>query len=201
LNNLPSSGEDNFMALNFHAPITLIQALTPLLRQSKGRIVNVTFTSVCGIVSAPGNSAYSASKFALEAASDALRVENHPFGVDVVVIEPGTMRTPLAMAWASQWFDNYNSASPEHKSMHPEGWAKAVFAYSSDQLEQAADDPLTMVQAMIDALSLPSPPPRVRPGNGAKVYYITSLLPDRLRDALFTGFVTLSQGVSEIPCC
>jgi NAD(P)-dependent dehydrogenase (short-subunit alcohol dehydrogenase family) len=183
------------MSLNFHAPITLIQALTPLLRQSKGRIVNVT--SVCGIVSAPGNSTYSASKFALEAACDALRVENRPFGVDVVAIEPGTMRTPLAMAWAHQWFDNYKSADPEHKSMHPEAWANAMFEYSNEQLEQAADDPLTMVKAMVDALVMPSPPPRIRPGGGARMYYIISLLPDRLHDALFAGFVPPPQTFAE----
>ncbi len=69
------------------------QALLPLLRAGRGRIVNVS--SVSGRIASPFLGAYAASKFALEALSDALRVELMPWGLAVVLIEPGPVATPI----------------------------------------------------------------------------------------------------------
>lgn len=65
-----------------------------MLAKRRGRIVNIG--SVSGRIPAPMLGAYHASKYALEAISDSLRMELRPFGIDVVIIEPGTIRTEFA---------------------------------------------------------------------------------------------------------
>lgn len=81
------------LEVNTVAPLRLIQACLPLLRRGRGRIVNMS--SMNGTVSLPIVGAYSASKFALEALSTALRVELRPWNIPVTVIRPGQIRTPI----------------------------------------------------------------------------------------------------------
>ena len=123
----PKAFSKQVMAVNFHALVHLIQELTPLLRQSKGRIVNVS--SLCGIFAAPSNSSYSASKFALEALNDSLGTTEHkPFGVEVVIVKPTMMKTKLATAWWNDWNDNYQPADPKKKQWHSEVWRDTMLA-------------------------------------------------------------------------
>jgi len=79
--------------VNVFGTLELTQTCLPLLRTARGRIVNVS--SVNGQVVTPFNGAYCASKFALEAISDALRRELQPTGVRVVLVEPGSIRTAI----------------------------------------------------------------------------------------------------------
>lgn len=79
--------------VNVFGLIEVTQAFLPLIRATQGRIVNMS--SVSGLSSAPYLGVYSASKFALESISDALRRELAPLGVKVIVIEPGAIRTPI----------------------------------------------------------------------------------------------------------
>ena len=80
------------METNFFGPVRLMKALIPHMRERKsGKIINVTSTE--GISSAPGISVYGASKFALEGVSEALEGELAPFGIRVLIVEPGGMRT------------------------------------------------------------------------------------------------------------
>ena len=73
----------------------MIRAVVPhMRRQQTGRIINIS--SIAGKLSTPVNGTYSATKFALEALSDALRLELAPFGIQVVLIEPGSIKTPFA---------------------------------------------------------------------------------------------------------
>jgi NAD(P)-dependent dehydrogenase (short-subunit alcohol dehydrogenase family) len=82
---------------NFFGVLRITQAVVPHMRQRKrGRIVMMS--SVSGFVTAPTQGAYSSSKFALEAMSNALRLELYPFGVDVVLIEPGYIITGIQQA-------------------------------------------------------------------------------------------------------
>ncbi len=77
---------------NLFGAARLIQLTVPLMRrQRSGRIVNIS--SIGGKLSMPVGGWYHASKFALEGYSDALRLELKPFGIDVVVIEPGGVET------------------------------------------------------------------------------------------------------------
>jgi NAD(P)-dependent dehydrogenase (short-subunit alcohol dehydrogenase family) len=87
------------LEVNMVSPLVVIQAFAPLLGTDKkrqgpaGRIVNIT--SSVAKVAIPLLGAYSASKFGLEGMSDALRRELILFGIDVVIIEPGTVNTAM----------------------------------------------------------------------------------------------------------
>jgi len=170
------------MALNFHAPVRIIHDLLPLLKESKGRIVNVT--SVCGIVSSPSNSTYCSSKFALEALSDALRVELAPFGCNVIVLEPTTMKTPLGMGWGDMWKNNYDKADPLRISDHPVEWSVDYHRTVSDILKKNGEDPFITVKEIVNAMVLPVQKTRVLCGEGAKAYRVLQMMPDKWRDAI-----------------
>lgn len=79
--------------VNTFAPIAVTQALVPALRSSRGRVVNMS--SIGGRIGQPFLGPYSGSKYALEALSDSLRRELQPWGIRVVLIEPGTMKTRI----------------------------------------------------------------------------------------------------------
>ena len=81
------------LEVNVISVVGVTQAFLPLLKKSKGRIVMIS--SISGLVSTPFLGAYSASKFALEAISDSLRLELAPFGVKVLIIQPGPITTPI----------------------------------------------------------------------------------------------------------
>jgi len=82
--------------INVVAHVGMTQAFLPLLKEARGTIINIS--SVSGLYSAPVLGPYAASKYALEALSDALRIELAHFGVQVVVVEPGSSATQI---WAT----------------------------------------------------------------------------------------------------
>ena len=85
----------DLMDLHFHAPMALVRAVLPHMRRNgSGAIVQMS--SMGGRMSFPGVGAYSATKFALEGASAALAQEVAPFGIKVLIVEPGAFRTEFA---------------------------------------------------------------------------------------------------------
>ena len=99
---IPSGGLLEFLDLddlrrclevNTVAPAAVSQALIPLLRKAAGRIVMISSES--GFSSTPLISLYSASKFALEALTDGLRLELKPWNIDVVSVQPGAIETAI----------------------------------------------------------------------------------------------------------
>ena len=81
------------LEINVVGQIAVTQELLALLRRARGSIVNMS--SVSGRVAAPFLGPYSASKFALEALSDSMRLELRPWGISVSVVEPGPIATPI----------------------------------------------------------------------------------------------------------
>jgi len=81
--------------VNVFGLMRMTRAVVPILRvQKAGRIINIS--SIVGKLVFPANGAYAASKFAIEALSDALRLELEPFGIQVVLVEPGGVKTNFA---------------------------------------------------------------------------------------------------------
>jgi NAD(P)-dependent dehydrogenase (short-subunit alcohol dehydrogenase family) len=91
--------------VNFLGLVYLTRALLPFLRESQGRIINLS--SFFGVSTAPQNSMYCASKFALEGFSEALRFELQPFGVQVALVEPGATKTQFGqnVVWGERSLD------------------------------------------------------------------------------------------------
>ena len=90
---LPLEDLRRVVEVNLVGVVAVTQAFLPLLKAAHGRIVNMS--SVAGRRAMPFMGPYSASKFALEAVSDSLRRELLPFGVDVIVVEPGSIQSKI----------------------------------------------------------------------------------------------------------
>ncbi len=112
LEEVPDDLTRQMFDVNVFGVLGMIREVAPIMRrQGSGRIINVS--SIAGKMSTPVNGAYSASKFAVEALSDALRWELEPFGVQVVLVEPGAVKTAFdstVMAHAAAILSN--PASP-----------------------------------------------------------------------------------------
>jgi NAD(P)-dependent dehydrogenase (short-subunit alcohol dehydrogenase family) len=93
LETLPLAELRRQLEVNCVGPIAVTQAMLPLLRAARGRIVNMS--SANGALAPPYMGPYAASKFALEALSDALRLELRRTGIKVCLVEPGVIATPI----------------------------------------------------------------------------------------------------------
>jgi NAD(P)-dependent dehydrogenase (short-subunit alcohol dehydrogenase family) len=93
---------------NLLGPLRLVRAVAPHMRaQGAGRIVQIS--SLAGRIGVPFQGAYAASKFALEGLSEALALELRPFGIDVVLVQPGDMRSGFGAA--RRWTDGARASS------------------------------------------------------------------------------------------
>ena len=168
---------DNFhriMDINFFAVVTLTQQLIPLLKPTEGRIVIVS--SVDGIVSLPGNAPYDASKFAVESFADALRAELSFWNVAVSVINPSTLRTPLALGF----FEAHKKVWETMDQLDPDGdwkkawtaeWLETYVTENSQRIESIAQDPRYAVDDIFHALVAKHPKMRYLSGTLAKTLF------------------------------
>ena len=121
---------------NYWGAIRMIQAVLPSMRERKtGCIVNVT--SIAGRVATPNQIAYSASKHALAAASEALAHEVHAFGIRVAIIEPGVVQT--AIFENSAGATRYDKTSPYRQIMRRNGKLFAAGFRNPGQPEAVAE--------------------------------------------------------------
>ncbi|GHO75515.1 short-chain dehydrogenase/reductase [Ktedonobacter sp. SOSP1-85] len=108
---LPIQDLRSQIEVNAIAHLAVTQAFLPLLKPAHGTIINIS--SIAGRFSSPITGAYSASKYALEALSDALRFELRPFGVRVVLIEPASSPTDIweTSMERARWLDSHKGGS------------------------------------------------------------------------------------------
>ena len=112
--------------VNLFGHIAVTQALLPLIRQAKGRIVNTT--SMLGRVTSAFSGPYCMSKYAMEAFSDALRQELAPLGVRVSAIEPGFIATPLWSKFKEQSAEMLDELPPEGRYLYGEKFKGSIDA-------------------------------------------------------------------------
>src|SRR5574341_210753 len=176
--------------VNVFGQIAVTQAFLPLLRKGHGRIVNMS--SIAGRATIPLMGPYSASKFALEALTDALRLELQSWGIKVSVIEPGAIATPI-------WEKSLKAAS----SLETTAASALTFRYTEmvkrikEAVEKAAEraiPPDAVVQAVVHALTAARPRTRYLVGTDAKIRaWMVKWLPDRLNDRLLTWMLKLPR--------
>ncbi|HTV74168.1 MAG TPA: SDR family oxidoreductase [Candidatus Acidoferrales bacterium] len=167
--------------VNFFGAMAVTRAFLPLLRASRGRIVNLS--SIAGKVSVPFNGAYSASKFALEAASDALRLELFPMGIHVSLIEPGQIATPIWQRAGDAARTAFEKAPPEKFALYREAMEHFASLANAGANQRLSAD---RVAAVIErALFERNPRARYLIGRDARFMLPIARLPEPLRDRLF----------------
>ena len=170
--------------VNLVAQVAVTQAFIPCLRQSRGRIINIT--SIGGRVAGGMLGAYHASKFALEAITDALRQELARWHIEVVAVEPGMIATPIWDTSAAAFDKLMQRMNPAVNDLY----RKAIDA-SLENARQANTRgiPPERVAAVIHtALTAPRPQTRYLVGMDAHIAgHIFTRVPDRLRDRLMAA--------------
>lgn len=165
--------------VNLFGHVAVIQALLPALRASRGRIVNVS--SVGGKVALPTYSAYAGTKFAFEAASDSLRREVRPQGIQVVVVQPGGVRTVMADRSGPLSLELAKKMSPEHKRLYG-NLITATVASQSAFLARAVSSERAAIK-IAKAATIRRPRTRYTLGvDAAFVIPLARILPDRAMD-------------------
>lgn len=171
----PEEVERHF-AVNVRGHLHAIRAALPTLREREGRIVNVT--SLVSHVTAPYWGVYSASKHALKALSHELRMEVRPFGVDVVIVEPG----PVTTGFNERGRDNVETYLPD--THYAEGYREklAVDSFGGVTPEKAG-------RVLAEAATTSGPSYRYRIGWQAKLFpRLRVLLPEPIWDRVVQRF-------------
>lgn len=168
--------------VNVFGLIAVTQAFLPFVRKTAGRIVNLS--SISGIATMPYLGPYSASKFAVEAISDALRREIAQFGCRVIVVEPGPVNTPIWQKGLAKREALTDELSPDLRRIYGRDLEKFQAAIAKSARDAV---PVSWVSDVIEkALTAPRPKTRYLVGTkalGAQMA-ITQFMPDRLVDAL-----------------
>jgi NAD(P)-dependent dehydrogenase (short-subunit alcohol dehydrogenase family) len=170
------------LEVNLIGQVAVIQRFLASLRAGRGRIVNVS--SIGGRVALPLLGAYSMSKFGLEGMSDSLRRELRPQGVDVVVIEPGGVKTPI-------WRKGNELAADLQAGMPPEAgrlygpMIEALRAETVNIERVRGIEPREVAETIAAALTAKRPRARYVVGKDAKLRApMAAVLPDRVMDRL-----------------
>lgn len=167
------------LEVNLVGQVAVTQAVLPSLRRARGRIVNIG--SIAGRSALPFLGAYAASKHALEAVTDALRVELHPFGIEVVIVEPGSIATPIWRKGAEAFEHLLPALSAEMFSLYRArmaGFRKAA----AGRRREPADEVAKVVEI---ALTARRPRTRYVVGRDARRRAWVERLPDRVRDRVY----------------
>jgi short-subunit dehydrogenase len=188
----PEAAKKQF-AVNFHGALILTQALIPVMRDREGgRIINIS--SLAGRMAFPAGGIYSASKFALEALSDALRMELKAFNIHVSVIEPGPVKT--------EFFEIAGNKARESIPDVENTIYKAAFEKVKHMEEQTSSilwSAERVAKVIVRALSDRNPRPRYVAATGGNIllFVMTKLLPTGIRDAFWKRFYGIDKVEKE----
>jgi NAD(P)-dependent dehydrogenase (short-subunit alcohol dehydrogenase family) len=169
------------LEVNVIGQIAVTQAFLPHLRRSQGRVVFVG--SIAGKSALPFLGAYAASKHALEALADSLRIELRPFGVAVSLVEPGTIRTPIWKKSAALADSLADSAPADLRELY--GERIAAFGRVAARRGARGAPVEAVVRAVEQALTQERPRTRRLVGRDAKLRAGVERLPDRIRDSVY----------------
>lgn len=168
---------------NFFGALNMTRAVLPTMREQRsGHILNIS--SVAGVVSFVGGGIYCATKFALEAVSEALAQEVKPLGIKVTLIEPGSFRTD---------FSGRSIVTPEHMIADYAETSGKVIKWNQEMDGKQPGDPVKAVAAMIQVIESDNPPLRLALGEDS-VNGITQKLESMKAELEAWKSVSLSTG-------
>ncbi|QLH11409.1 SDR family oxidoreductase [Nitrosarchaeum sp. AC2] len=144
---------------NFFGIISIIQKVAPVMRKQKSGVI-VNISSVAGRIGFPGSPAYISSKFALEGLSESLRYELGQFGVKVVIIEPGVIK--------SNFFSSMKIAEPKPDSPYKEITEKVIMGVK--MMAELGTPPSEVATTILKAIKEKDPKPRYVVGNDAQMF-------------------------------
>ena len=182
--------------INVFGQIAVTQAFLPLLRTARGRIVNIS--SVGAHIAIPFGGLINATKSAFGILSDTLRLELHPFGIHVSVVEPGAIKTPAV----EKTLGNVEAVI---RSLPPKGAAQygnmlRDFVRRGYEREMNGSSPDVVAQAVQHALTARRPRTRYRVGRHATLLTtLAAFLPDRLLDTIRFHITGMPSEFSSMP--
>lgn len=182
------------LEVNVVGQIAVTQAFMLLIRQGHGRIVNVG--SIGGRMATPFLGPYNASKFAIEALTDSLRMELQPWGIHVAVVEPGAIDTRI-------WEKGQQAANEIEAEMPEE--ARRLYGKAMDAMRKAAKEseergitPEEVAKAISHALFSKKPKTRYVIGNDARVQALLSrVAPDPVKDRIVNWRLGLPRDAEQ----
>ncbi len=187
---VPISDLRRQLEINLIGQVAVMQTFLPLIRLARGRIVNMG--SIAGRGAMPLMGPYSASKFALEAITDALRLEVRQWGIEVSIVEPGAIATPIWDKSGKGATDLEAATTPELRLLYADVIAgvKKVVAEAAKR----AIAPDAVAQVVEQALTATRPKTRYLVGADAKFRALMiKLLPDRVSDRVLSWVLKLPR--------
>ena len=178
IENVPLDDARRQLEVNLFGLAALCRAVLPGMRsRGRGRIINISSVAGRGVLYFGGW--YHVSKYAVEAFSDALRMEMKPFGVDVVLVEPGGIHTDWGVIAADHLHDSSIGTPYEEPALNQARTMK--WAYS----RQLLSEPVVVQRAIVRAVKARRPRTRYVVGFGARALLLGhALLPTRWWDAI-----------------
>lgn len=169
------------MEVNYFAAVNLIIKCIPMLKTSRGRIINIS--SSCGFLAMPSNAPYNSSKFGFRGLSDTIRRDLRSWGINVSIIEPGTMKTPFIESYYSLMLEKLKKAPEDIQEQYGINSMEQHCLKASKRMKKIAENPKKVIGDIYHAVSSKRPKYQYRPGFWAK-FILPSLnkLPYRSSD-------------------
>jgi NAD(P)-dependent dehydrogenase (short-subunit alcohol dehydrogenase family) len=157
---------------NFFGVFRLCRNVLPIMRRQRGGYI-VNISSIGGLIGIPFQSLYSASKFALEGFTEALRTEVHQFGIRVVLIEPGDFRTGFTA-------HRSKAVASEENPVYKELFAKALGVMEADEMNGPTPEKIGPLLERIITTRSPKPRYRIGPASERLAVELKKVMPARL---------------------
>jgi NAD(P)-dependent dehydrogenase (short-subunit alcohol dehydrogenase family) len=187
LETIPLADLRHQLEVNLVAYVAVTQAMLPQIRRAAGRVVFLS--SIGGRIAFPFTGPYHASKFATEAIGDVFRQELRPWGIEVSIVEPGSIDTPI---WGrgQRKADEIEARSPQANVLY--GAAIAKFRKVMEDMAERGIPPEKVAKAISHALESSRPKTRYLVGLDAKVQArLRPLIPTRLFDRIVAAQLNL----------
>ncbi len=168
---------------NFFGVLKVCKKVIPIMRsQQSGYIINIS--SIAGLIGVPFQGAYSASKFALEGLTEVLRMEVKPFGIHMVLIEPGDFNTEFTA-------NRIKTKQSQDNSIYSERFKRALNIIEEDEKNGSKPDKIVLLIERI----INNPSPRLRYMTGPLVQRIAVHLKKFLPARFFEWIITKSYKI------